>query len=74
MCKTLCPRCFEYRKNHIVKRKDEILTKGRLIKYDAVFTQCLECGCEFEVSGQLDANLEKIRAEVLKANAFCNRL
>lgn len=69
MCRTLCPRCFEYRKSDTVKRKDEIFTKGSLIKYDAVFTQCLECGCEFEVSGQLDANLEKIRAEVLKANA-----
>lgn len=58
-----CPECCEQRASEIIKRKDSIFTKGKNISYTAIFTRCLECGCEFEVSGQLDANLDSIREE-----------
>lgn len=56
-----CPHCGKTRDVETVEREEMVTIKGREVPFIARFTRCMTCGEEFEVPGQLDANLDAAR-------------
>lgn len=52
-----CSRCGVSQDIKIVERVEQATIKGKVISYNAMYSQCCTCGDEFLTSDQLDANL-----------------
>ena len=59
--KLSCPHCEVVRDVELVQHDEQVTIKGREITFKARFHRCLHCGTEFEMPGQLDANLDAAR-------------
>lgn len=56
-----CSRCRVTRDIEIVAREEQVTIKGKEVSFNAHYSRCLTCGDEFEIPGQLDANLDAAR-------------
>jgi putative zinc finger/helix-turn-helix YgiT family protein len=56
-----CPHCELDRDVELVERDDHVKIKGRDVAFKSHLYRCTTCGNEFEMPGQLDANLDAAR-------------
>lgn len=59
--KLSCPHCEHVREVELVEIDEHVTIKGRNVPFKANLYRCSTCGSEFEMPGQLDANLDAAR-------------
>jgi putative zinc finger/helix-turn-helix YgiT family protein len=59
--KLSCPHCESVRDVELIERDEHVMIKGRDVAFRSRLYRCTTCGNEFEIPGQLDANLDAAR-------------